>query len=67
MVSRVTGEDCAFIVQRLQRVAAFTQRIGAPPHTEEHASLQALKLFIGMIVSYKMLYYFLILATIEIH
>ncbi|XP_026329328.1 nuclear pore complex protein Nup154 [Hyposmocoma kahamanoa] len=50
MVSRVTGEDCAYIVQRLQRVAAFTQRIGAPPHTDEHASLQALKLFITLAI-----------------
>lgn len=50
MVTRVTSEDCAYVVQRLQRAAAFAQRIGAPPHSEEHASLHALKLFISMTV-----------------
>lgn len=47
MSSKVTGEDCAYIVQKLQRVAAFMQRTLAPPHSDEHASLQALKLFIS--------------------
>ncbi|XP_075969524.1 nuclear pore complex protein Nup154 [Anticarsia gemmatalis] len=50
MSSKVTGEDCAYIVQKLHRVAAFMQRTLAPPHSEEHASLQALKLFITMAI-----------------
>ncbi|KAF9410958.1 hypothetical protein HW555_010090, partial [Spodoptera exigua] len=50
MSSKVTGEDCAYIVQKLQRVAAFMQRTLAPPHSDEHASLQALKLFITMAI-----------------
>lgn len=47
MSSKVTGEDCAYVVQKLQRVAAFMQRTLVPTHSEEHASLQALKLFIS--------------------
>lgn len=47
MCSNVTGEDCAYIVQKLQRVAGFMQRVVAPPHSDEHASLQALKLYIS--------------------
>ncbi|XP_013146024.1 PREDICTED: nuclear pore complex protein Nup155 [Papilio polytes] len=50
MSSRVTGEDCAYIVRKLQRVAAFLQRPLGPPHTDEHASLHALKLFITMAI-----------------
>ncbi|CAH0604650.1 unnamed protein product [Chrysodeixis includens] len=50
MSSRVTGEDCAYIVQKLQRVSAFMQRTLAPPHSDEHTSLQALKLFITMAI-----------------
>ncbi|CAG9783700.1 unnamed protein product [Diatraea saccharalis] len=50
MSSNVTGEDCAYIVQRLQRVASFMQRIVAPKHSDEHASLHALKLFITMAI-----------------
>lgn len=47
MSSNVTGEDCAYIAKKLQRVSAFMQRVGAPPHTEEQASLHALKMFIS--------------------
>ncbi|XP_028161974.1 nuclear pore complex protein Nup154 [Ostrinia furnacalis] len=50
MSSNVTGEDCAFTVQKLQRAAAFAQRVVAPPHSDEHASLQALKMFITMAI-----------------
>ncbi|CAB3242107.1 unnamed protein product [Arctia plantaginis] len=50
MSSKVTGEDCAYIVQKLQRVASFMQCTLAPPHSEEHASLQALKLFITLAI-----------------
>ncbi|KAJ0180486.1 hypothetical protein K1T71_003890 [Dendrolimus kikuchii] len=50
MCSKVTGEDCAYVVQKLRRVAAFMQRNFAPPHTEEHSSLQALKYFITMAI-----------------
>ncbi|CAK1581968.1 unnamed protein product [Parnassius mnemosyne] len=50
MSSRITGEDCAYIVKKLQRVVAFMQRPLAPPHSEEHASLHALKLFITMAI-----------------
>ncbi|KAL0842019.1 hypothetical protein ABMA28_014235 [Loxostege sticticalis] len=50
MCSNVTGEDCAYIVQKLQRVAGFMQRVVAPPHSDEHASLQALKLYIMMAI-----------------
>lgn len=50
MSSKVTGEDCAYVVQKLQRVAGFMQRTLAPPHSEEHASLQALKLFINLAI-----------------
>ncbi|XP_069365133.1 nuclear pore complex protein Nup154 [Maniola hyperantus] len=50
MSSKVTGEDCAYIVKKLQRVAAFVQRLMAPPHSEEQASLHALKLFITMAI-----------------
>ncbi|XP_045533770.1 nuclear pore complex protein Nup154 [Papilio machaon] len=50
MSSRVTGEDCAYIVRKLQRVALFLQRPLGPPHTDEHASLHALKLFITMAI-----------------
>ncbi|XP_045785150.1 nuclear pore complex protein Nup154 [Maniola jurtina] len=50
MSSKVTGEDCAYIVMKLQRVAAFVQRLMAPPHSEEQASLHALKLFITMAI-----------------
>ncbi|XP_052750627.1 nuclear pore complex protein Nup154 [Galleria mellonella] len=50
MCSKVTGEDCAYIAQKLQRVCAFMQRTLAPPHSDEHASLHALKLFIMMAI-----------------
>ncbi|OWR42917.1 Nuclear pore complex protein Nup155 [Danaus plexippus plexippus] len=50
MSSNVTGEDCAYIAKKLQRVSAFMQRVGAPPHTEEQASLHALKMFITMAI-----------------
>ncbi|KAM3963496.1 nuclear pore complex protein Nup154 [Aphomia sociella] len=50
MSSMVTGEDCAYIAQKLQRVSAFMQRTLAPPHSDEHASLHALKLFIMMAI-----------------
>ncbi|XP_049867137.1 nuclear pore complex protein Nup154 [Pectinophora gossypiella] len=50
LCSRVTGSDCAHIVQRLQRVAAFMQRTAAPPHSDEHASLLALNMFISMAI-----------------
>ncbi|KAL4703015.1 hypothetical protein ACJJTC_010001 [Scirpophaga incertulas] len=50
MCSNVTGEDCAYIVHKLQRAASFMQRTVAPPHSDEHASLQALKLFIMMAI-----------------
>ncbi|XP_026495219.2 nuclear pore complex protein Nup155 [Vanessa tameamea] len=50
MSSKVTGEDCAYIVKKLQRVSAFIQRVVAPPHTEEQASLHALKQFITMAI-----------------
>lgn len=57
MSSKVTGEDCAYIIQKLQRVASFMQCTLAPPHSEEHASLQALKLFISKyIITIKMIH-----------
>ncbi|KOB76758.1 Uncharacterized protein OBRU01_03818, partial [Operophtera brumata] len=40
---------------KLHRVAAFMQRALVPPHTEEHASLLALKLFIKMLNLWKVL------------
>lgn len=46
MSSQVTGEDCAYIAKKLQRVAAFMQRTLAPQHSEEYTSLNALKLFV---------------------
>ncbi|XP_063620313.1 nuclear pore complex protein Nup154 [Cydia splendana] len=50
MSSRVTGEDCAFIVQKLQRVAAFLQRAVPSQHSDENSSLHALKLFVTMAI-----------------
>ncbi|XP_038215888.1 nuclear pore complex protein Nup154 [Zerene cesonia] len=50
MSSKVTGEDCAFIVKKLQRVASFIQRVVAPPHSDEQASIHALKIFITMAI-----------------
>ncbi|XP_041977071.1 nuclear pore complex protein Nup154 [Aricia agestis] len=50
MTSKVTGEDCAYIVKKLQRVANFLQRVAAPPHSEENASIHALKLYINMAI-----------------
>ncbi|XP_028042298.1 nuclear pore complex protein Nup154 [Bombyx mandarina] len=50
MSSQVTGEDCAYIAKKLQRVAAFMQRTLAPQHSEEHTSLNALKLFVSMAI-----------------
>ncbi|CAG4909693.1 unnamed protein product [Colias eurytheme] len=50
MSSKVTGEDCAYIVKKLQRVAAFIQRVVAPPHSDEQASIHALKIFITMAI-----------------
>ncbi|CAK1552084.1 unnamed protein product [Leptosia nina] len=50
MSSKVTGEDCAFIVKKLQRVASFMQRVVAPPHSEEQSSIHALKIFITMAI-----------------
>ncbi|XP_045519163.1 nuclear pore complex protein Nup154 [Pieris brassicae] len=50
MSSKVTGEDCAFIVKKLQRVSSFMQRVVAPPHSDEQASIHALKIFITMAI-----------------
>ncbi|XP_068630123.1 nuclear pore complex protein Nup154 [Battus philenor] len=50
MSSKVTGEDCAYVVKKLQRVSTFLQRPIAPPQSEENASLHALKLFIAMAI-----------------
>ncbi|XP_048479675.1 nuclear pore complex protein Nup154 [Plutella xylostella] len=50
MSSTVTGEDCAHVVQRLRRAAAFMQRTLAPPHSDEHASLHALTVFTNMAI-----------------
>lgn len=46
MSSKVTGEDCAYIVKKLQRVSAF-MRVVAATQPEEQASLHSLKLFIS--------------------
>ncbi|GBP10894.1 Nuclear pore complex protein Nup154 [Eumeta japonica] len=50
MSSKITGEDCAYVVQKLQRVASFLQRVVSLPHSEEQASLHALKIFINMAI-----------------
>ncbi|XP_023943990.2 nuclear pore complex protein Nup154 [Bicyclus anynana] len=65
MSSKVTGEDCAYIAKKLQRVAAFVQRLMAPPHSDEQASLHALKLFITM--SIEMLSLWKVLCEHQFH
>ncbi|XP_072943957.1 nuclear pore complex protein Nup154 [Epargyreus clarus] len=50
MSSKVTGEDCAYVVGKLQRAATFIQRVVAPPHSDEQASLHALKMFLTMAI-----------------
>lgn len=46
MSSRVSGEDCAYTVQRLQRVDMFLQRAVPTQPSDENSSLHALKLFV---------------------
>ncbi|KAI8435062.1 hypothetical protein MSG28_003473 [Choristoneura fumiferana] len=50
MSSRVSGEDCAFTVQRLQRVDMFLQRAVPTQPSDENSSLHALKLFVSMAI-----------------
>ncbi|VVC96001.1 unnamed protein product [Leptidea sinapis] len=52
MLSNVTGEDCAFVARKLQRAASFLQRVvvSHAQNTDEAASIQALKVFIGMAI-----------------